>query len=38
MKSPRLKETIIKKSQGTRKEPEYPFGVAQFKDTLVKFY
>lgn len=31
------REVIIKKLQGDWKEPEYPFRVAQFNDTLVKF-
>lgn len=35
--SGREREAIIEKLQGTWKEPEYPFGVAQFNDTVVKF-
>lgn len=31
------REAVIEKLQGNWKEPEYPFNVAQFKDTLVKF-
>lgn len=31
------REAMINELQGTWKEPEYPFGEAQFRDTLVKF-
>lgn len=31
------RDAIIRGLQGSWKEPEYPFRLAQFKDTLVKF-
>lgn len=31
------REAIISRLQGKWREPEYPFGVALYKDTLVKF-
>ncbi|UJH91400.1 hypothetical protein LZ575_01030 [Antarcticibacterium sp. 1MA-6-2] len=35
--SPQIREEIIEKLQGSWRESEYPFRVAHFKDSLVKF-